>query len=135
MNRLDELKKYYYQCEKGRILEKHSLLIAEINSSLETVSANPIAKIDGSNTSTADLLMQLLKNWLEFSIEVWQKETQWCKQIFNDAHAIVTNLLTKCFEEFNKSFIILIDKFAAKPNSQEYFLDALNHFKQVILIT
>jgi hypothetical protein len=43
INRLDELKKYYYQCEKAKILEKNALLTAELNSDFEQVATNPIA--------------------------------------------------------------------------------------------
>ena len=80
MNRLEDLKKYYYQCEKAKMLEKITLFVAEINSALETVSTNPIAKasfkVDNPNSTPGDLLKQLLTNWLDYSIEVWQREVQ-----------------------------------------------------------
>jgi hypothetical protein len=75
INRLDQLKKYYYQCEKAKILEKNSFLIAELNSSFEVVSTNPIAKVKlDSNEQQSELLIKLLTNWLDYSIEIWQKE-------------------------------------------------------------
>ena len=78
MNRLEELKKYYYQCEKVKILEKHSLLLAELNSSMDTNPTNPIAHVtprtDNACSSTSEVLVELLKNWLDYSIEIWQKE-------------------------------------------------------------
>lgn len=78
MNRLDELKKYYYQCGKVKILEKHSLLLAEINCLLETSPTNPTAhatfKIESTCLSVSEALVELLKNWLDYSIEIWQKE-------------------------------------------------------------
>lgn len=43
----------------------------------------------------------------------------------------MTNLLTKCFEEFNKSFVSLIDKFSANSVNQEYVLDCLVKLKLV----
>jgi len=75
INRLDQLKKYYYQCEKAKILEKNSFLIAELNSSFEVMSTNPIAKVKlDSNEQQNELLIKLLTNWLDYSIEIWQKE-------------------------------------------------------------
>jgi hypothetical protein len=75
INRLDQLKKYYYQCEKAKILEKNSFLIAELNSSFEVMSTNPIAKVKlDSNEQHNELLIKLLTNWLDYSIEIWQKE-------------------------------------------------------------
>ena len=75
INRLDQLKKYYYQCEKAKILEKNSFLIAELNSSFDVMSTNPIAKVKlDSNEQQSELLIKLLTNWLDYSIEIWQKE-------------------------------------------------------------
>lgn len=79
MNRLDELKKYYYQCERVKILGKHSLMLAELNSSLDTINPiNPIAHVtprnDNACLSAREALVELLKNWLDYSIEIWQKE-------------------------------------------------------------
>jgi len=76
INRLDELKKYYYQCEKAKILEKNALLTAELNSDFEQVATNPIAKVklDETNQQKSELLIKLLTNWLDYSIEIWQKE-------------------------------------------------------------
>lgn len=80
MNRLEDLKKYYYQCEKAKILEKISLFIAELNSTLETVPTNPVAtaslKIDNPNSTPGDSLRQLINKWLDYSIEVWQNEVK-----------------------------------------------------------
>jgi len=76
IKRLDELKKYYYQCEKAKILEKNALLTAELNSDFEQVATNPIAKVKlgETNQQKSELLIKLLTNWLDYSIEIWQKE-------------------------------------------------------------
>lgn len=136
MRRLDELKKYYYQCEKIKILELNKQLVAEVNAVLDK-NTNPSGdqpqvtfglETVGQN-AIGDSLKSLLRNWYDHAIKIWHDETQWCKQIFNDTHEIVINLLTKCFEEFNNNFQKLLDKFAAQPKNDEYFLIYLNDFK------
>jgi hypothetical protein len=62
MNRTSELKKYYYQCEKARILEKHGEL-------LKTVNTTAL-----SNESCRESVKIYLTTWLDFLIECWHKE-------------------------------------------------------------
>jgi hypothetical protein len=40
------------------------------------VATNPIAKVklDETNQQKSELLIKLLTNWLDYSIEIWQKE-------------------------------------------------------------
>ena len=71
MNRVDELKKYYYQCEKIKILDKYSKLVGEANI--------PDAFLNDANTSgvinvNGDHVEILLKSWLDYLNEVWHNE-------------------------------------------------------------
>lgn len=62
MNRLNELKKYYYQCEKVKLLEKQTQLINETNLSLQPINL------------AVDSITDLVKNWFDYLIEVWHTE-------------------------------------------------------------
>ncbi len=75
---------------------------------------------------------------IHFVIIDFKLKTQWCKQIFNDSHSIVISLLTKCVEEFNKTFAKLIDNLysmneLSSSNDAKSNLEYLNQFKQVIV--
>jgi hypothetical protein len=135
MKRLDELKKYYYQCEKLKILEVNKQLLAEVIAVFDKHSGADQAPVSfgletpAGQNPMGDSLKSLLKSWYDHAIKTWHDETQWCRQIFNDSHEIVLNLLTKCFEEFDVSFQKLLDKFAAQPKNDEYFLNYLDAFR------
>jgi hypothetical protein len=75
MNRVDELKKYYYQCEKIKILDKYSKLLGEAN-----ISDSFLHDGNASGVSVnGDHVEILLKNWLDYLNEVWHSEV---KKIF-----------------------------------------------------
>lgn len=79
MNRLDELKKYYYQCEKIKILEINKQLVADVNLSFEKRTDNSEQAVTFSIEPTGtqligDSLMTLLKNWLDYAIKIWHDE-------------------------------------------------------------
>ena len=61
MNRLDDSKKYYYQCEKAKIIDKYTDLLTSLN-------------IDNTNMINGELLVILLKNWFDYLIEIWHNE-------------------------------------------------------------
>lgn len=65
MNRLNESKKYYYQCEKVKILEKLDLLLNELS-----LNDSSIHKCENIGES----IQNLLKNWFDYLIEVWHNE-------------------------------------------------------------
>lgn len=135
MSRLDELKKYYYQCEKAKLLEKLSELVNDLNSNKSNTSS-VVFSVDDSNgilNARGSSLKMFLTNWLDCLIETWHNEIQWCKQIFNDSQAIVINLLTKSFEEFNRIFSKCINEFLDNSENNGYFLEYLSQFKQVRL--
>ena len=71
MNRLEELKKYYYQCEKGKILEKNAYLVSEAFGKNKADAI--VFSVDESGTAS-ETLTRLHKNWLDYCIEVWQNE-------------------------------------------------------------
>lgn len=64
-------------------------------------------------------------------IPIFFFQIQWCKQIFHDSHAIVINLFTKIFEEFNKHFAKYLDEFRSNAKSDGYFLENLAQYKHV----
>ena len=66
MNRLNELKKYYYQCEKVKIVDNFSKILNEI-SNAESLALNDIS-LNGEH------IEKLLKNFLDQLIEVWHSE-------------------------------------------------------------
>ena len=69
-------------------------------------------------------------------------KNSWCKQIFNDSHSIVINLMLKFFEEFNKNFAKLVADHLFAPqgsatttsadNHAAVYLDYLSQYKQEI---
>jgi hypothetical protein len=68
MNRLEELKKYYYQCERAKLLEK-----------LTELHSNTITAIKSSSSSfnyekNGEAIKSFLKNTLDFLIEIWHNE-------------------------------------------------------------
>jgi hypothetical protein len=65
MNRLNESKKYYYQCEKVKILEKMNNLLNDLS-----LNDNSINKVE----NIGDVIQSLLKNWFDYLIEVWHNE-------------------------------------------------------------
>jgi hypothetical protein len=65
MNRLNESKKYYYQCEKVKILEKMSYFLNEF--SLNDSSIHKVENI-------GQVIQILLKNWFDYLTEVWHNE-------------------------------------------------------------
>jgi hypothetical protein len=77
MNRLNELKKYYYQCEKAKMFEKISEQTKETNSTI-SASNSVVFSVNESTSNYScligDALKNLLKNWLDYSIETWQNE-------------------------------------------------------------
>lgn len=77
MNRLDELKKYYYQCEKIKIFELNKQLVSEVNKKFETsqdgAGVTFSLNSDGTN-EIVDSLKNFLKHWLEYCITVWHDE-------------------------------------------------------------
>ena len=129
MNRLNDSKKYYYQCEKSKILDKYSELMGTTTTSASTTS-DPAASLVSVQQMDGAALQSFLKNWFDHLIEVWQREAHWCKQIFADAHLIVVNLLTKTLEEFNKNFTRLLDTLLADTRNYDH-IELLNQFKQV----
>lgn len=79
MNRLNELKKYYHQCEKAKHIEKLAELTQETNSVIQSSISNVVAansEVAASNYSVlvGDLLKNFLKSWLDHAIETWQNE-------------------------------------------------------------
>lgn len=65
MNRLNETKKYYYQCEKVKILDK-------LNQLLNELSLND-SSVDSQN-NVGQVIQTLLKSWFDYLIEVWHNE-------------------------------------------------------------
>lgn len=128
MNRLNELKKYYYQCEKAKLLDKYNTLSADLGNKLK---AGVTFSVE-DQVQPSEELAHVLKSWLDYSIEIWHHETQWCKQIFDDAHGIVMSLLIKCFEDFYKNFTKFVDQFLADQKNQPTSLECLNQLKQEV---
>ncbi len=87
MNRLDELKKYYYQCEKMKIIEVNKQLIAEViavfnkNSSVDEKNVTFCLEPTGIQ-QVGDSLNCLLKNWLDNATRIWHDEVK-NESIFN----------------------------------------------------
>lgn len=71
MNRLNELKKYYYQCEKVKVVDSYTKILNEI------VSLNSLSNETSLN---GELIDELLKSFLDHLIEVWHNEV-WQKLI------------------------------------------------------
>ncbi len=67
INRLDELKKYYYQCERVKLLEKLSQIHNETLSSIKS-SGNNNASQNG------ELIKLFLKSCLDYLNEIWHSE-------------------------------------------------------------
>ena len=67
MNRLNELKKYYYQCEKAKLVDNFGKLVSEL------VSAESLPNDTSLN---GEQIEQLLKNFLDQLIEVWHSEVK-----------------------------------------------------------
>ena len=65
MNRLNELKKYYFQCEKGKIVESYNKIVNEI------VNSNSLPNELSLNGEFIELL---LKNFFDQFIEIWHNE-------------------------------------------------------------
>ncbi len=81
MNRLDELKKYYYQCEKMKILEVNKQLIAEVSAVFDKNSKHPEKSVVFSLEVTGaqlvgDSLKDLLKKWLDNATRIWHDEVK-----------------------------------------------------------
>ena len=70
VSRLDDLKKYYYQCERVRLLERLSALHVETIGAVR--SANSVANC-GLN---GDVIKTFVKNCLDFLIEIWHNEVK-----------------------------------------------------------
>ena len=73
MNRIDELKMYYYQCEKLKILERNAALISELNNMFDKQTVNFSLEPKSLNEN-ADSLKELLNKWLDYSVEIWHSE-------------------------------------------------------------
>ena len=72
MNRLDELKKYYYQCEKIKIFELNKQLVGEVNKKFETNQESAVTfSIDSAagTNEIGDSLKSFLKNWLNIVLQ------------------------------------------------------------------
>ena len=67
MNRLNELKKYYYQCEKVKVVDSFTKILNEI---VTTHSLANEANLNG------ELIEELLKNFLDHLIEIWHNEVK-----------------------------------------------------------
>jgi hypothetical protein len=65
MNRLNELKKYYYQCEKVKVVDAYNKILNEL------VSLN---SLPNETSMDGELIDQLLKSFLDYLIEVWHNE-------------------------------------------------------------
>ena len=83
MDRLNELKKYYHQCEKAKHIEKLGELNKDTNSlissSLSTVVAAGVASNEANanySTLVGDLIKNFLKTWLDHALESWQSEVE-----------------------------------------------------------
>ena len=74
MNRLNELKKYYYQCEKAKILEKHSAISSGLNEKLSRSGTVTFTLDERVEQDPIDELRQMLKSWLDYSLEVYHSE-------------------------------------------------------------
>ncbi|CAF0719641.1 unnamed protein product [Brachionus calyciflorus] len=132
MNRLDDLKKYYYQCEKAKALEKLNDLMTDVKDLFD--SNKVVFDVGDDNLSEyinkCDRLNSLLSNWLDYLIQTWHNEIQWCRQIFNDSHSIVINLLNKSFEEYNKNYEKYIQDLSQNHKNASIFLQYLGRYKQ-----
>jgi hypothetical protein len=51
IERLPELKKYYYQCQKGKVLDKLAQILVD-----------------------NDDIKRLLKSWLDYVVDIWHNE-------------------------------------------------------------
>ena len=67
INRLNELKKYYYQCEKVRVVDAYTKIVNEI------VSANSLTNETNLN---GEQIEELLKSFLDQLIEIWHNEVK-----------------------------------------------------------
>ncbi len=70
INRLNELKKYYYQCEKVRVVDAYTKIVNEI------VSANSLTNETNLN---GEQIEELLKSFLDQLIEIWHNEVKYEK--------------------------------------------------------
>jgi hypothetical protein len=107
IERTNEFKKYYFQCEKQKILNKLDDLTRAIN----------------DNTSDKEFI----KNWYDYLVDLWKNELKWCKQLFTDQTDIVISLLIECLNEFNKKFNNQLDILVAKNDSN--LIDRFKSFK------
>ncbi len=68
INRLNELKKYYYQCEKVRVVDAYTKIVNEI------ASANSLTNETNLN---GEQIEELLKSFLDQLIEIWHNEVKY----------------------------------------------------------
>ena len=70
INRLNELKKYYYQCEKAKLLDKYNTLSADLGNKMK---AGVTFSVE-DQAQPSDELAHVLKSWLDYCIEIWHHE-------------------------------------------------------------
>lgn len=68
ISRLDDLKKYYYQCERAKLIEK----LNQMNSDVMSVVGNK----SNSHAQNGDAIQSFLKTCLDYLIEVWHNEVR-----------------------------------------------------------
>lgn len=113
MNRLNELKKYYHQCEKAKHIEKLGELNKETNSlissSLSTVASSGTTAEASSNYATlvGDLIKNFLKSWLDHALESWQSEVTYNHET-NIKNSIENSFISSRFNGVNKYSPILM---------------------------
>lgn len=104
IERSNEFKKYYLQCEKRNISDR----------------------LDDFTRSVSDT-RDFVKNWYDFLVDLWKNELKWCKQLFPDPIEIVINLLIDSLNEFNKKLNEQLDTFVTKNDSN--LIDYLKNLK------
>lgn len=77
INRLNELNKYYYQCEKVKILEKISELYCEINEKIDSLSTTGQLSDKKKQIDVqffGDSLIDFQKRLFDYLLETWHTE-------------------------------------------------------------
>ncbi|RNA00345.1 conserved oligomeric Golgi complex subunit 7-like, partial [Brachionus plicatilis] len=132
INRLDNLKKYYYQCEVARNSAKIAELEANIGNSFKgSKVVFDVEEFDSNDfVEKSDNLKIFLSSWLDYLVTTWHNEIQWCKQIFNDSHSIVINTLNRSIEDFNKIYHTHLENMLNSCKDYGILLEYLEKYKQ-----
>ncbi|XP_054771119.2 conserved oligomeric Golgi complex subunit 7-like [Lytechinus pictus] len=88
MERLPELKNYYYKCHKSSLLLQWQQL---------------------QETNREKVLAEWLSTFYETLLTTWHREVQWCDQVFPDAVLMVCELLTQTLLSLQPSLPACMD--------------------------